>query len=157
MADKFTESLDKASVMLKTADHMLYMTYPLIKENRLLLKILNEIYLSMLGVINAILQYEYFNKRIQLYKDSKDNFQVFKNNCAPKYSITQEQIEKIIEIFSLEEKHKNSPFEFVRNDKVVIMSDGLRIATITVEKMKDFIFLTKDILRKAENIIRYNK
>ena len=44
MPEKFIESLDKAVAILKTADHMLYMTYPLIREKRLLLKILNETY-----------------------------------------------------------------------------------------------------------------
>jgi len=152
--EKFIENLDKASAILKTADHMLYMTYPLIKEKRLLLKILNETYMAVLSIINAILQYEYIYKRIQLYKDAKVNFQTFTNKVAPKYNIAPEQIEKIKEIFNLTEKHKNSPFEFVRNDKVVIMTNALKTDTVTVDKMKSFILITKDILRKAETIIR---
>lgn len=157
MPEKFIENLDKASSILKTADHMLYMTYPLIKEKRLLLKILTEIYLVVLNIINAILQYEYFYKRIQLYKDARTNFEIFKQRCSPRYSISQEQIEKIKEIFDLTEKHKNSPFEFVRNDKIVIMTNALHTDTITIEKMKSFILLSKDLLRKAETIIRARK
>ena len=64
--EKFIENLDKSASLLQTADHMLYMTYPLIREKRLLLKILNETYLVVLGIVNAILQYEYFYKRINL-------------------------------------------------------------------------------------------
>ena len=101
MPEKFIESLDKASEVLKTADHMLYMTYPLIKEKRLLLKILNEIYFVILNTLNAILQYEYFNKRIHLYKSARDNFEVFRNQCAPRYLISPEQIQRIKEVFEL--------------------------------------------------------
>jgi len=155
--EKFIENLDKSASLLQTADHLLYMTYPLIREKRLLLKILNEIYLVALGVVNAILQYEYFYKRINLYKDAKANFQTFREKCAPRYNITPQQIAKILEIFDLAEKHKTSPFEFVRNDKIVIMTNTLHTDTITIEKMKDYIFASKDLLRKAEAIIRARK
>lgn len=157
MPEKFIESLDKASSMLKTADHMLYMTYPLIKEKRLLLKILSETYIAVLDIINSILQYEYLYKRVQLYKSAKENFDVFKNRCAPRYGISPEQMEKIKEIFILTEKHKNSSFEFVRNDKIVIMTNALKTDIITVEKMKSYILTAKDLLRKAETIIRSRK
>lgn len=157
MPEKFIENLDKAASLLQTADHMLYMTYPLIKEKRLLLKILNEIYIVNLNIVNAILQYEYFYKRVNLYKDAKENFSVFKNKCAPRYGIDEEQIRKILEIFNLAEKHKKSPFEFVRNNKVVIMTNALKTDTVTIEKMKDFIITAKDLLRKAETVIRSRK
>ncbi len=152
--EKYIENLNKASSMLQTADHMLYMTYPLVKEKRLLLKVLNEIYLVVLSIVNAILQYEYVYKRVNLYKTAEENFSVFKNRCAPRYEISPEQVQKIKEIFDLAEKHKKSPFEFVRNNKVVIMTNALKTDTITVEKIKEFLFLSKDILRKAETKIR---
>ena len=157
MPEKFTENLDKAAKNLQTADHMLYMTYPLIKEKRLLLKILSETYLVVLNIVNAILQYEYFYKRINLYKDSRENFSVFKNKCAPRYGVTEDQVQKILKIFNLAEKHKKSPFEFVRNNKVVIMTNAFKTDTITVEDMKEYIFLSKDLLRKAETRIRSRK
>ena len=155
--EKFIENLNKAASLLQTADHLLYMTYPLIREKRLLLKILSDINTATANIINAILQYEYFYKRINLYKEGKTNFQTFKEKCASRYNINQEQITKILEIFDLTEKHKKSPFEFVRNDKIVIMNNAIRIDTITIEKMKDYIFLCKDLLRKAENVIRARK
>ena len=66
-------------------------------------------------------------------------------------------MEKIKEIFILTEKHKNSSFEFVRNDKIVIMTNALKTDIITVEKMKSYILTAKDLLRKAETIIRSRK
>lgn len=154
MPEKFLESLNYASKLLQTADHMTYITFPLVKEKRLLLKILNEIHLGLLNTINAILQYEYLYKRIRLYRDAKDNFIEFIEKCAPRYKINEEQIKKIKEIFLLIEKHKKSPFEFVKNDKVVIMSEGLHTDTITLEKIKDFLINAKDVYRKANLIIR---
>ena len=152
--EKFIENLDRASKNLQTADHMLYMTYPIVKEKRLLLKILNEVNTVVLSIVNAILQYEYLYKRIDLYKDAKANFQIFKEKCAPRYKISKEQVIKIIEIFNLAEKHKKSPFEFVKDDKIVIMTNSFRTDIVNVEKMKEYIFTSKDLLRKADSIIR---
>ena len=63
-------------------------------------------------------------------------------------------MKKLIEIIQLAEKHKKSPFEFVRNDKIVIMSDGMQTDTITLEKIKSFLIETKDFLRKANQKIK---
>lgn len=154
LEEKFIQSLQSATKTLQTADHMAYITFPLIKEKRLLLKILTEIHSSLLNTINAILQYEYYWKRIQLYSDAKTNFDIFRHKCAPRYSISPEQVNKILEIFSLIERHKKSPFEFVKDDRIVIMSEGMRTDTITLEKIKSYLIEAKDILRKANTIIK---
>ena len=151
--DKFILSLEKAKQQLQTADHLTYITFPIVKENKLLLKILEQIYNSIISAINAILQYEYAYKRIQLYKDAKENFATFKK-ISPKYKISEEQIKTIIEILTLAEKHKKSPFEFVKKDKIVIMSEGMKTDTLSVDKIKVYITETKDILKKASFVIR---
>ncbi len=153
--EKFILSLEKATRSLKMADHLTYMTFPLLKENRLLLKILDELHNSVINIINAILQYEYTYKRIHLYKDAKENFKTFKE-LAERYKINPEQLNKIIEILKLEESHKKSPFEFVRNNKVVIMSDNLKTTTLTSGKIKEYLLEVKDLLRKANLMISSN-
>lgn len=151
--ERFILSLEKARQELDTADHLAYMTYPLIRENRLLLKILEKLYYSVLNAINAILQYEYMYKRITLYKDAKINMETFKK-ISSRYHLNPEQLKKLMEIFALGEKHKKSPFEFAKNDKIVIMSDNMTTETITIEKIKAFIVETKDFLRKANQTLK---
>lgn len=148
MPEKFAESLEIAQKYLQTADHMTYITFPLVKEKRLLLKVLSELSLAILNTINSVLQYEYYQKRIQIYKDARDNFQTFKEISA-RYNISPEQLKKIIEIINLAEKHKKSPFEFVRNDKIVIMSEGMHAETLNLEKIKAYLLEVKDFMRKA--------
>lgn len=153
MAEKFIESLDNAQKALQIADHMTYVTFPLIKEKRLLLKVLAALGICIPHIINAILQYEYYWKRIQIYKEAKDNFETFRRISA-RYDITAEQLKKIVEILTLAEKHKKSPFEFVRNDKIIIMSESMQTDTLTIEKIKTFLLDTKDFFKKATTKIR---
>ena len=154
--EKFLENIIAAKKKIQIADHMIYVTFPLIKDKRLLLKILQEIKNAVTGCINAILQYEYLYKRIILYKDPKSNFKTFTEKCAPRYKITREEINLILELFDFMEKHRESPFEFIKNDKVVILSNSLKPKTLTVEKTKEFLILVKDILRKTHETFKKN-
>lgn len=148
--EKYQTSIKKARQVLKRADHLAYMTYPIVKENKLLVKILEQIYDSIKFSINAILQYEYLYKRIKIYKDSKENFRTFKK-IASRYDIDKEQLEKIIKIMKLGQRHKNSPFEFGKDNKLVIMSNNNKTDTLTIEKIKNQLIEAKDLLRKVRN------
>lgn len=151
--EKFIESLSNAERAFQTADHLTYITFPLVKEKRLLLKILTEINVCLLNMINAVLQYEYYYKRIEIYRDARENFNTFKD-IAQSYNINQEQLKKIVDIMMLAEKHKKSPFEFVKDDKIVIMSDSMHTDTINLEKIKSYLVEVKETLKKVSTKIR---
>jgi hypothetical protein len=152
--EKFLENLIAAEKTLQTADHMIYVTFPLIKDKRLLLKVLQETKNAMTDCINSILQYEYIYKRITLYKDSKENFRTFTEKCAPRYNITREEISLILDLFDIIEKHKQSPFEFVKDDKIVILSSSMQPKTLTIEKTKEFLITAKGIVKKTQEAFK---
>lgn len=154
--EKFLENILSAEKKIQTADHMIYVTFPLIKDKRLLLKITQEIKEAITDCITSILQYEYLYKRINLYKNSKLNLKIFFEKCAPRYKIEKEEIRLILELFDFAEKHKKSPFEFIKDDKVVILSNGLKPKTLTVEKTKEFLVMVKNVLRKTQKIFKDN-
>jgi hypothetical protein len=128
---------------------MIYITFPLVKEKRILIKVLEEIYHSLSNTIVAVLQYEYKMKRIKMYNDEKMNIEIFRQRCASRYNIKPEQTETIMEIIRIAEKHKQSPFEFTRNDRFVIMSDNLKVDTVNIEKLKGFLAIAKDVIMKV--------
>ena len=153
--EKFLENIASAEESLKVVDHLIYITFPLIKDKRILLKVIQEIKTILTDCIKAILQYEYLYKRIKLYQNPKSNFKTFTDKCSKRYNISSEEIKIMLELFDYVEKHNESPFEFVRWEKIIILSESLNTKIITLEKKKGFLFLAKDGLRKTkENIIR---
>ncbi|MBL7059252.1 hypothetical protein ISS08_02265 [Candidatus Pacearchaeota archaeon] len=149
--EKFLENLEKAKNITFTADHLIYVTYPLLKDKKLLLKILLETKNAIIYSLNAILQYEYLFKRIKLNTDPKINFKTFQNKCAAKYEITDSEVNLIVEILDLSEKHKKSPMEYLKKDKIIILSKFSEQTIIPVEKIKEFVELSKKILKKIES------
>ncbi|MEK6945294.1 MAG: hypothetical protein AABW63_00695 [Nanoarchaeota archaeon] len=153
MAEKFVEYLEEAERIIKASDHMVYVTFPIIKDNKLLVGILLEIRKALVNCINSILQYEHINKRITLTKDSLTNFKLFSEECSKRFGITENEIKVMMELFDLLEKHKQSPFEFTRGDKMIILSDNLKHDTISIDRTKQFLLLSKSILMKIKSRI----
>jgi len=148
--EKFLENIREAEKNLRTIDHIIYITFPLIKDKRLLLKVLQEIKGVVTSCITSILQYEYLYKRVSLYKNSRENFRTFTEKCAARYNINKEEIKLLMELFEFVEKHKSSPFEFIKEDKIVILSENSKPTTLTLEKTKEFLVMAKDILKKTK-------
>ena len=151
--EKFIESLTDAGRTTRAIDHMMYITYPLFKDKKILIKVLIETQSALTKCINAILQYEYLYKRIHLYKNPKDNFHTFLQKCAPLYKIKQEELDKIQELFKLTKKHQQSTMEFVKENKLVILSSNMEKDVINLETIKEFLSLLKGVLQKAQQRI----
>jgi len=152
--EKFLEYLSEAQKITRACDHMIYISFPLIKDKNLLIKILIELKKAIAYSINSILQYEYIFKKIKLYKDSKTNFETFMQKSSKRFEINKEEIKKILEIFEIVEFHKKSPIQFPKNNKIIILSENMNHKTISLEKIKEFLILTKQILKKIEQKIK---
>jgi len=153
MTQNHIESMEKALRSLQISDHIVYITYPMMLDKRLLLKALETIYEAIVHIINSILQYEYLLKYIELYKNPSDNFLVFKEKCAKKYNISETEMEEITELLSMAEKHKRSPLEFSRKDKIIIMSDNLKTNILDIIKIKHYLILSKSLLERVNSHI----
>lgn len=150
---KFIQYLQEAQKIIRTSDHIIYVSYPLIKDKKILLKILEELKKAVAFCINAILQYDYLFKRIRLSQEPKTNLQIFITKSSERYKITKQEVKGILELFELAETHKNSAMEIFKEDKVVILSENMKKNLVSFEKTKEFLTLAKSILQKTQNQI----
>lgn len=155
--EKHLESLDKATNNLRIADHIIYITYPLIKDKKLLLKALDQIYEGLLSTINSILQYDYLWKRIRLYQDPRENFETFINKCAKRYNISDQDVRELMAFLNLMESHRKSPMEFIRREKIVILSENLSTTQLDLERLKNDLNFAKRIHYRARCVLSQNQ
>lgn len=154
MIEKFLQKIHDSEKTLRTASHLTYVTFPLVRDKKLLLKIVTEIKSAIANCISSILQYEYLYKRISLYKSPRKNMEIFQMHCAKRYNITEQEIREIKELFDIVDKHRSSPMEIMKDEKVVILSENMQQKTISIEKTKDFLELAKKILQKTKNNLK---
>lgn len=151
--EKFLEYLEESEKIVRAVDHMTYVTFPLIKEKKLLIKIIVELKKAIIYCINSILQYEHIQNKIKLQKDTKSNFQIFLHQSSKRFDISREEIEKIIEVLEIVESHNQSSMEFVKENKIIFLSENMQQSTLTLEKIKNFIITIKIIIKKVKSKI----
>ena len=160
--EKFQELRDAAEKKLKLADHILTMTYPMVKDPRLLLSSIENLFLAFTYGMSSLLYYEQLFKRIPQFPDNfAGKFEMFRDECSKRYNIDSEHLKIIQDIKEIIVSHKKSPMEFSRNDSLIICNGNYRMKTISanmihnyVQKAKLFIKNISTIVSKDESIFR---
>jgi len=156
--EKYEELREHARKRLQVADHMLTMTYPMVKDPKLLLAVMENIFLALTNSIGALLHYERMYKRVPPFQDTfVSKFSVFKQKCAQSYRIDTDYISMIQEIKEIILQHKKSPVEFTRNDSFIICSDNYQMKTISLEKIKNYILKSRLFIQQIDSILTKNQ
>jgi len=145
----FINSLIDAEKSWQGADHIAYITYPFVKNPKLLIRALEGIHKSLVLNISTILKFEYLHKRIELSGDTKKNLEVFFKKCSAKYGLNELDSSLINEIMLLGKKHKESGFEFSKSGKLIILDDLQGVFELNLDKIREFLALTKKLLENT--------
>ncbi len=130
----------RAERHMKIADHMLTQTYPLLKDPKLLLAVMENIFMAMRYSMEALLYYDRLYKRIPPFQENYDSkFNMFRARLLQRYGIAPEQVTTMQNVRELIMEHRKSPVEFTRGDRFVICTDSFHTKTIDVEQIKRFI------------------
>jgi hypothetical protein len=156
--EKFQELREISNKKILLADHIITQTYPLLKDPKLLLAALENIFLAYTNSMGSLLYYERLFKRIPSFQESfESKFRVFLDHCIERHDIKQEDINTIKEIKDIIVQHRQSPVEFSREDQFVICSNTYNMKTINVDEIKKMIKNSKDFIRKINKITMKNE
>ncbi len=144
----------KANRLFQTADHLTYMVYPMIKDNKLLMAIVKDLNDANKCAIDIIIDNERRQKRI---KALPDNFHTklvaFRQHCAARYGVGDDIIQSISELREIVEEHNKSVMEFSRKDKFLIFSEGYeKMKTIEFSKLKNHLSKTRKLVEVINSI-----
>jgi len=156
--EKFQELRDSAGKKLQVADYMLTMTYPLVKDPKLLLSVVENLFLAYSHSISSLLHYERLFKRIPPFQeDFSSKLDMFADRCLKKYSIDSENISIIRDLKEIIVAHRKSPVEFSRKDSFVICDGDYRLRTISPGIIKGYVEKAKLFIKKASSIVGKDK
>jgi len=147
--------LKEANNAYNKADYLAYMTYPLIRETKLLGVIIDNINTALTKGIETVVAYDRLYKRISLIKSSFDKeLAIFSGHCSKRHNIDSSIISLIKEVSEIAKSRKESPMEFVRNNKYIICSNNYKMKTLTIDKVKNYLEATKQFMIKINQIVR---
>lgn len=143
------KNLKEADHSIQKANHLLNITFPLLKHKKILTIIIEEIRNSLLKQITAILYYEHLNKKIKISKDSEKNLEVFEKKLAKKYKVSNKKIKEILELSRIQ---KNSPVHILKEEKLILISKELKQRIITTEKLKEYQKVSENLFANIRRI-----
>ena len=151
--EKFRAYVAEANKAFKTADHLIYVTYPVLKDNKLMATALEHLHSALKNGVAALIYYDAAYKRISVFpSDFSLQFRIFRENTARRYGIGEDACTMISDVTELIQNRRESPVEFSRRDKYVIASQTYKLRMITIEKMKQYIAQAKMFLDKVNKV-----
>jgi hypothetical protein len=156
--EQFQFLRDKAFEKVKVADHMLFVTYPMMKDPKLLLAVLENVNTSLEYAVAAILHYQLLFKQIPAFKETpQSRLEMFRNEVVPRLRMSQNYVKLIRDVRKLLAAQKKSPVSFVKNDKYVICSPKYDIKAIDVNLVKRYVFEAKLFVSNVNVIVSKNE
>lgn len=155
--DMSEEAINAAKKKFGLADHMLNVTFPLIRDTRLLAPIIENIFLSMANAMVAVLYIDRKYKRVPAFADTfEGKFNAFKQFCVHRHSIDKSYIADMHEIKSILIERKKSPVEFVKKDRLVICDSHYRIKSLSIADLRSYLSKAKLFIEEMNNILDKN-
>jgi len=112
--------LNLAQHHLNLAGHMLNVLFPMLQENRMLIKIVKELAKSVDNLIKCSLYYDAYFRKIKISRNPRENYGLFVEWVAPRHFLKND-IKNLVSILKIEQKHVEAEVDFVRKNKFVIM------------------------------------
>ncbi len=156
--EKFQQAREKAVRNLRIADHMLYVTYPLVRDNKLLMSITENIFLALTNAMASVLYYERLFKRVPPFHETFDSkYNLFSEKIVPRYNIDRKYLQYLRTIKDIMIAHRESHVEFSRPGKYVICIEDYKTKTISVTELKDMLKVAKEFVAMCNSIVEKNE
>ncbi|MBI2107256.1 hypothetical protein HYT57_04705 [Candidatus Woesearchaeota archaeon] len=152
--EEFISLVKEANKAFETADHLAYVTYPIVNDIKLIALVAENLNTALTKTMEALLYYDKLYKRIQFIpNDFYSKFELFKTRSAKYYNLSHQNIEIILEIKEFIEERKKSQMEFSRKNSFVLYSN-LQVKTMSLDKIKKYITQTKGIIFVLNQVLK---
>lgn len=151
--EQFDSYVATANKAFKIADHLVYVTFPVVRDNKLMATALEQLFVALQNGMSALLYHDAAYKRISAFPTAFERqLQIFKQSTCQRYHIGEDVCLLIRDIAGLIKNRRESPIEFSRRERYIIASETYKLTTLTVDKLKRYIIGTKEFLDKVNQI-----
>ena len=125
----------------------MYENYKTYEDKRFIVGIINELAKSSSNMIKAylIIEKDYSSNHLK-------NLKIFSNKVGPKY-LNKKIIENILKSLEIQRAQKESPIEFSKEDKIILLING-KYKFLTLKRLEEFINSVEIGILKLPKICR---
>jgi len=144
------EAFEKARLHLRNADHMLTMTYPLVKDPKMLMAIADNLFKANMEATQALLYHERTQGLPPFHESPDMIIHTFQTSCSKKYNMTTDLISELQDITSA---RKSAPMEFARKGMFIIAAQDYTMKTLSEQKLKELVSRSKQFFSQITQIL----
>ena len=152
----YITSSQRAVQRYEMAFHVLKVSYPMLKDHKLLMGILLNLLQSTEYAVDAILEYE---KQLKLVSAYPENFNgkidFFRSKSTKRNNIPPTIVTTMMKMKELVDLQKESPIEFSRGNRYVLSKRDYQLHSISIVELEDFANQTKQLLSSMQEIISH--
>lgn len=150
--ETFQQHRENALKHTQIADHMLSVTYPLLKDPKLLITVLSNIYESIHENIRSLISYEVTFKRINdPGTEFQEELRTF-THLVHKYQMNNAIITTFQELHMILKEHKESPMEFSHKETFVMYTDNDGVKTLAPPAIEKYLEKAKSIQEEIKKL-----
>lgn len=139
------------------ADHILTQTYPLVKDAKLLLAVLQNVSDSFDASLLAALSHEHSLKRAPPPPETFEaRVATFSQHVAPRYEVPSILLRALAEVRESLKEHKESAVEFSRKEQFVICNESYRLRTLNESQLRSYVAQAKELIKLIEGRVTRN-
>jgi len=146
--------ITKADRRVKIADHLLNITFPMIKDSKMLINIIENLFLAAANAMTSLLIYERYRKNIDNFKDNFDSkFKIF---TRLDYGFDNNTLKTIKDIRDIVVQHRKTSIEFRhKEDFVIITDDQYSYKKINHKLVKKYLNTIRDFVEETKLILEH--
>jgi len=148
--------LKDARQEISLADHISFMTLPMVKDKNVFLNLLKHIDKSILTAIRAYLAKLNETKELRIVPHSDElTRRLFFESYTDRLMMSVDEIKTLKEIEKLVNAHNRSQMDLKRGEEYVMILDNFKTVTVNENRIKNYLNMAKNFIRmvgvKLEN------
>jgi hypothetical protein len=153
---EFQTLRNQALEKLNVADHLVGTTYSLVKEPKLLVSVIDNVFQALDLAVTAVLEYEKDLKFISTYeKTFEGKLDMFRRKVITKHGLKTDILDFIVGVKKTLDEHKKSTVEFRKKETYVISDNDYNLTTLKIEDVKKTLTKAKHHIEELFKIIKY--
>lgn len=146
--------LEKSIDRLQSSNHMLTVSYPLLKDTKILLSVATNLLKACEFAMNALLEMAKHRKIISSYKnDFTHKYNLLIQKVLNEFEVSKIHLKTISRLKEIIKTHKKSSVEFTRKKKFVMASESYELRTLSENDLKNFYQKTKKFVKEVEGVL----
>lgn len=151
---KEQEAMDKAGHYLELTEHMINFTFKAVNNPKLMIPMIENLFLSMANSMTAILHYERKKGNIPSFNENYEaKYIIFMQKCTERLTINKKLIQTMNELKNIIIERQKAHTEFQRGNSWVICSTNYNMKVISINDIKEYWETAKKFKEIATGIV----